>query len=102
VLPDDGSSVFLACSSVVASDLPDGAALLDMRAGKYYSLNVVGAQIWKEIRSPTSLQSLAVSVSEKFDVELDHCTRDISALLTALVGAGLVEVSSVKAVEAAV
>jgi hypothetical protein len=91
---------FVACQSVVASDLPGGAALPDMRANKYFSLNIVGADVWKHIQTPTSLQSLVVIISDKFDVALDDCERDVSALMSALVAAGLVEVASVKAVEA--
>lgn len=100
MLPDDESLIYSACPTVVASDLPGGAALLDMRAGKYYSLNAVGAHVWKQIQSPASLQAIVLKVTNEFNVELDDCLRDINTLLTALVHAGLVEVSSVKAVEA--
>ncbi len=97
---DDANLLFSARSSVVASELSNGSALLDMSAGKYYSLNVVGTHVWKDIQSPSSLQSLVVSVVEKFDVGVDDCRRDIAGLLTSLIGAGLVEVTRVEAIEA--
>lgn len=100
VTADYENKVFFACQSVVASELSSGAALLDMRAGKYYSLNVVGAHIWNCIQTPASLQSLVASISDKFAVGLDDCRRDVCALLASLMSAGLVEAKSVEADEA--
>jgi hypothetical protein len=98
-MPETGREMFCVAPDVVASELPNGAALLDMRAGKYYSLNIVGAHIWNHIRSPASLQSVIASVGEKFDVRLEECERDVNALLAALTAAGLVEVARVDAAE---
>jgi len=94
------SMAFIACASVVASDLPNGAALLDMRIGRYYSLNAVGAHVWKDLQAPASFQHLVLSILDKFDVDPESCSRDLSVLLGALVSAELVEVANVKTDEA--
>jgi hypothetical protein len=100
VVPDDQTFCFVARADVVASNLPGGMALLDLQAGKYFSLNAVGAEIWKLIQTPVDLSFVVTGIVDKFDVQPDVCATDVQTLITSLVSAGLVEVSNVKAVEA--
>jgi len=97
MIQTEAGPVFSARCDVVSSELSDGAALLDLRAGKYYSLNAVGACVWNAIRAPVAEQDLILSVCENFDVDASVCQADIRALLAALVQAGLVEVGNVEA-----
>jgi len=86
------TDVFLAKSEVATASLPDGAALLDMRAGKYFALNRVGAVIWSSLRDhPSSLEKLTANVSSAFQIEPELCRGDIEIFLSAMVRAGLVE-----------
>jgi len=91
------SQVILARSNIVVSELPDGIALLDLDAGKYYSLNVVGAHVWKMLRAPVSTGMIISSVCESFSVASEQCRTDVNNLLESLVNAGLVEASDVPA-----
>jgi len=100
MMPDDQIRCFAAREDVVASDLPGGMALLDLQAGKYFSLNAVGAEVWKSIQKPVGLSFLVADIVDKFNVQAEVCGPDIETLMASLVSAGLVEVSSVKAVEA--
>ncbi len=88
-----GRTVFKPSNSVAMAVLPDGAALLDMSAGKYFGLDPVGAAIWSHIESAntSTLEALASSVSETFDVSAEDCTGDIRQFVQTLLQRGLVE-----------
>jgi hypothetical protein len=90
------TSLFVASSDVVLSDLPDGIALLDLTAGKYFSLNAVGAHVWKNLQSPIGINQIVTSVCDNFNVENSVCKVDVYALLQSLVEADLVKLSSVE------
>ncbi len=77
---------------MAVASLPDGAALLDMRAGKYFALNRVGAVIWSSLlETPASLENLTAGVASAFKIEPDLCRQDIAIFLNTMVKAGLVE-----------
>jgi hypothetical protein len=76
---------------IVASELPDGLALLDLRAGQYYALNSVGAHVWKAMQSPVAVRDIVTSVCASFDVVTETCETDVASLLSSLMRAGLVE-----------
>jgi hypothetical protein len=91
------NATFVANPDVVSSALGDGAALLDLKASVYYSLNAVGAYVWNALQSPTSLSSLVAAVSDQFDVEPARCEADLRSILGALADAKLVEISNAEA-----
>lgn len=86
----DVSGTFLADPEVVASEVDGGAALLDLRSSQYYGLNPVGAYVWSQIQEPKTLDALAESVADAFDVEVSSCRGDIARLLGDFHGAGLI------------
>jgi hypothetical protein len=87
--------VFLAKPEVATASLPDGAALLDMRAGKYFALNRVGAVIWSSLlETPASLENLTTHLSSTFKIEPEICRQDVKMFLSTMVKAGLVEIRS--------
>ncbi|MGC4024065.1 MAG: PqqD family protein [Mesorhizobium sp.] len=67
-------------------------AVLDMERSIYYSLNSVGAIIWEQLQSPSSLDEICTAVTRRFNVAPDVCRADASALLSMLFRAGLVKV----------
>jgi hypothetical protein len=86
------TALFSARSEVATASLPDGAALLDMRAGKYFALNRVGALVWSSLQeAPASLENLTSHVSSAFKIEPEVCRQDITSFLNTMVKAGLVE-----------
>ena len=86
----DMGGTFMADPEVVASEVDGGAALLDLRSSQYYGLNTVGAFVWSQIQTPQTLDGLAVSVSEAFDVEASACRADIAGLLNGFLEVGVV------------
>ncbi len=75
---------------VTSCELAGGAALLDLKSSTYYTLNVVGAQVWSVLERPCSLAELVESVTSRFDVDRQKCEVDMLKLLDQLIGASLV------------
>ena len=75
------SRVFEADPEVVASEVDDGAALLDLRSSQYYGLNPVGAFVWSRIQTPATLEDIVAAVADAFDVAPSECRADIARLL---------------------
>jgi hypothetical protein len=76
---------------VVATELGDGLALLNLRTNEYFSLNDVGAFVWGELQSPQSRDALIRAMTEKYDVSADICANDLDLLLEDLRNASLAE-----------
>ena len=80
-------------ADVVASDLGDHWALLDLDSSMYFTLNGVGATVWQTIQeNPADIDTLVGAVTEVFNVTDDICRPDIDALLKEMSDAGLIEV----------
>ena len=82
-----------ASSQVVACDLAEGAALLDLSSNIYYSLNEVGTEVWSGLESPCRVSELEAKVRSKFDVGNADVERDILEMLIDMNRAGLISIS---------
>ena len=81
--------------SVVYHELPEGAILFCTRTEVYYSLNPVGATIWKLLPPVCATEEDIVSmISEKYpDINLGKIAADVRRLIDDFVGNGLADVS---------
>lgn len=78
-------------SSVEAVIDADGAVLLDVLAGTYYSLNTLGAEIWRDVEAQRTRDEIVSGLRERCKVPtLD---RDVDAFLDALKRLQLLEVT---------
>jgi hypothetical protein len=82
----------VAAKDQVSSDLGGEVAILDLKAGVYYGLDAVGARIWSLIQEPRTVNEIRDILLEEYEVEPEHCERDLLALLRRLADEGLVEV----------
>ncbi len=71
----------------------DGAVLLDLKRGTYYSLNGVGADIWVKLESGLTLPEIAVHLSGIYDESIETVRGDVSHFVDALSQKGLVHVA---------
>lgn len=62
----------------------DGAVLLDVKHGQYFSLNDVAAEIWAKLEKGWSCDAIAHYVSEEFAITLEAALHDIEAFLLTL------------------
>lgn len=85
-------SSIVAAKDQVSSDLSGEAVVLNLKSGKYYGLNAVGARIWNLIQEPRTLNDIRNVIMEEYEVEPERCEREILNLLQELAAEGLIEV----------
>ncbi|MEM6760489.1 MAG: PqqD family protein [Pseudomonadota bacterium] len=85
------NTVFKKADGVVASDLGEEWALLDLESSMYFTLNTVAVEVWKSLEEqPSDIDVLVDAVVQKFDVTSDQCRDDVNSLLADLTEAGLI------------
>ncbi|MGE0600102.1 MAG: PqqD family protein [Dehalococcoidia bacterium] len=77
-------------SDVVARSAGDEMILLDLESGEYFTLNAVGAVIWKGLESGLDLSQILTAVIEQFEVEEPVAKSDIDEYIDSLISEGLV------------
>ena len=85
-------SVVAATKDQVSCSLGAEAAILNTKQGIYYGLDPVGAQIWQLLQTPSKVADIQAILVREYDVEPERCQRDLLALLSDLLEAGLIEV----------
>ncbi len=85
-------SIVVASKDQVSCDLAGEAAILNIKKGVYYGLDPVGAQIWRLIQQPRSVNEVREAIVSEYDVEPERCESDLLALLARLLAEGLIEV----------
>ena len=85
-------SVVAATKDQVSCRLGEEAAILNTKEGIYYGLDPVGAQIWQLLQTPRKVADIQAVLIKEYDVEPERCQRDLLALLSDLLQAGLIEV----------
>ena len=86
------NSTVVASQDQVSCEVHGEAAILQMKAGIYYSLDRVGARVWQSIQKPIRVSELCSLITSEYDVEPARCEQDLLELLEQLATAGLIEV----------
>lgn len=86
------SSILSITPDQVSCDLAGEAVILELRSGKYFGLNEVGARVWELLKEKQSPGHIRDVLLEEYDVEPDQCERDLLDLLQQLIDRGLVHV----------
>ena len=84
---------FVALPNVASCQLGDGAALLNLQSGLYFSMNAVASLVWDNLDEAKSANELATAVQGAFDVSLDRAKADVETLLEELLKLDLIETS---------
>jgi hypothetical protein len=87
-------TVIQASSGQVSCELEGEATILNLKTGVYYSLDPVGAAVWKLIEQPRTLLSIRDAILGEYEVDAGRCERDVFVMLEKLAGEGLIEVRS--------
>jgi|SRR6185503_5866722 hypothetical protein len=85
-------SVVVAAKNQVSSDLAGEAVILQVRSGRYFGLEQVGARIWQMIGEPRRVADIRDTILREYDVSRERCEQDVVTLLEQLAAEGLVEV----------
>lgn len=68
----------------------DGAILLDTKTGKYYSLNRVGADIWRGLEAGQPIAHVASDLATRYGQPPDTVLNDVHDLVASMQRLGLV------------
>jgi hypothetical protein len=72
----------------------DGAVLLDLNAGTYYSLNGIAAKIWIKAEAGEEESTIVSTLCESYGVKEEQVRADMQAFMTGLAGKGLIRAST--------
>lgn len=86
------SSVVVATSDQVSSDLAGEAVILHLGQGMYYGLDEVGARVWQLVQLPCTPADICSAIIAEYDVAPERCQQDVLVLLGELATAELIEV----------
>ncbi len=93
-------SARLTRASHVTSATRNGeTVLLDIRRGRYHTLNAVGSRVWELLASGTTREAIVHAIRDEYvmpaGVPPDQVDRDVTAMLGALHAAGLLDANHV-------
>ena len=84
---------FLAQAHVRSITAQDGALILDLEKGIYYSFNGVGARIWEGITNGQSARLILKSLKSRYQATTDTLQADLNNFIHELKKKGLVHVT---------
>jgi hypothetical protein len=88
------SSVLVAVSEQVSSDIGGEVVILNLKSGVYHGLNEVGARIWSLIQEAKTVKEVKATLLQEYAVEQEQCDREVQELLQQLQAAELIEVKN--------
>jgi hypothetical protein len=81
-------------SGLIFSEMDGDFIMLDAASGKYFHLDSMGSEIFREVKEPRRVTDLCAALSARFDAEEGQIETDTLEFLTQMAAKGLVEVSS--------
>lgn len=81
-------------SQAVSAEVGDEIVFLHEGDNVYYSLDGVGAFVWRSLESPRTVKELVGLVLDEYEVTEDQFRNDLAALATELSGKGLLEIDA--------
>ncbi len=69
---------------------PDGAIVLDLKRGRYFSLNGAAAAMWRRIEAGMPASAIEQEFRTRYP-QVDSIERDLAAFVTALRNAELID-----------
>jgi hypothetical protein len=78
------NSILVRDPELVAADLDDGVVILSVRAGCYFDLNAVASEIWRMLSEPCRLGHMFELLTQRYDVDVETLTRDVTPFLRGL------------------
>lgn len=86
--PFDGQ--FRTADNVVARQQAGATILLDLRRGRYYTLNPVSGLIWSVLDGGASMERVIARVREEFDVPDEQIANDVEEFVGSLLSVQLI------------
>lgn len=88
------SSIVVASTDQISSDLGDEVVILNLKSGVYHGLNEVGAKVWSFIQQAKTVKQISEMLLQEYDVDVEQCNSDLIVLLSDLLAAELISISN--------
>lgn len=72
------------------AQVQDDLMMLNVEQGAYYSLDPIGAEIWKLLEQPASVQKIVDQLQERYAVTPQQCQADVLAFLEEMQKNGMI------------
>lgn len=76
----------------LSAEVDDALVLMSIDRGNYYSLDVIGADIWRQLEHWITVSELCAILGKEYDADPETIGRDVLALLYALAKECLIEI----------
>ena len=76
-------------NETISGRLHDELVMMDVKKGKYFSLNPVATRIWDLLVHPMSLDELCMKLKSEYEVEEAQCHREVEEYLEEMKELGL-------------
>jgi hypothetical protein len=83
---------YKAVAEHLSCDLVGEAVILNMKNGRYYGVNSVGASIWAAIQTPVSFENLQSAIMAEYEVDVETCDQAVRSFLEKMASEDLVEI----------
>jgi hypothetical protein len=75
----------------VVADIIDGeAVIMNLEKGDYYSLDLIGADVWRLIAAGHAVGEIAAAIAERYGLEHRQAEADVAALTRQLLAESLI------------
>lgn len=86
------SAVITRAPEQLSTSIADEIVLLGLRTSRYFSLDGVGADVWRHLTEPRRFDTLVELVLENYAVDRGPAESDLTAFLRELEAEGLVDI----------
>ena len=83
-----------ASPSQISTTLGEESIVLELQAGTYFGVNVVGTAVWKFLEQPRQVEEVIAHVLQRYEVSAEQAEAEVLAFLQELSKKHLVSVSS--------
>lgn len=84
------SKLFQRSPEIIASEIDGEMVMMDKDFEFYYGLHAIGTEIWSLLENPNSIQMIAESLTERYDVSMEQCIDDVKPLIADFIENGMV------------
>jgi hypothetical protein len=85
-------SKITANDNVIWREVDEEAVILNIDTNNYYTLNKIGTEIWKNIKSNNKLGDIVKKVMNRYEVNEKRLLKDIEKLAAALQNEDLIKI----------
>ena len=87
----DTSKVWVASKRLSSSEISGEAVVLNLADGNFYGMNDMAARVWRALQEPQTVDQVAATLADEYDVATDVARTDVAALLSDLEQRRLIE-----------